>query len=1019
MIPDLSWAAGGLVVAGAFGTFMLYLLFGLLALPVTAALDKAIGKEKALLAYTGVIVLFTMFVYGGGAEKTPPVSSGREDKVRADALDLKGDPFAHPDLMRASYPGVGGRRNMYRRSTDTSALPAPELEAPSWLPLPLAMPPTVPGPAPGARWVLRAPKPVMDPADGAAIAPVPDTVFEERAAQPDEVYDWIESPSGKMYVYALAVNDGSGWVREGEKGYDELIWRLATAPDSERERLELRFALVGGAKQAAQQLDPAAVLKARRGNVTERRLNPTNESFRRRLTVDNRLRTAVERSGLRWATWRTAQDIGALRRAADMMAEVGATGQEGGLGWSYAAELREAALREADRVGDVNRRSDILLELLVAYRARHEEAALFRVLAAYVESAPLRPDGWTWTGDLVLDRMGEAAEALRYYERALEIRAGHTEAILGAARAHAWMGQHAQALATLEKAGANDLEAQLLRAKALLRLGRLDKARSTIEALLVREPANAQAVHVRGCVLYALGDLAAARSAFEQAATMPGGAAVRAQACYGLGLTTVRLGQGQAARAAFEACERALSQGSSLGDVPDETVSPSFGRAFLAWCEGDGSVLGESLQRAREEAPRSSYVEMFAGMTATLDSSYASALRALSKALDRAPSYAELDGWFGRVHMALGESAAATGADEGEYGESFDRAVAFLARAADREEARDKKAYAMRLRQALAQAAATSVPRKSRFLGVKNTVNRILSRDDLREQPAALCLRGYAWFELGAYDEEAYDECIRDFQQVVDTVPSSPDHAWAAWRAYAAARLTDVKRWRSLEEKRVAFEGVALGKDWDQVQGNDVSIKIDEGRLVMKGAKAKRDGRLDDPIVAASTSSLFNKRSFEEVSFRIRLPGEINGRYLNNNVFGVQLAVSSRGGGRGRATSAGIGIFNDRGRIAVRVGGGREDAWKDGEVHRLLDGSNQELTWPTTDTVVVRIVREDAEEGTYVVYLNDEEVLRDRIGGLKRAGGDLVLWFGGYSTQAQPYDVEITELRVIRQKGDA
>ena len=43
-----------------------------------------------------------------------------------------------------------------------------------------------------------------------------------------------------------------------------------------------------------------------------------------------------------------------------------------------------------------------------------------------------------------------------------------------------------------------------------------------------------------------------------------------------------------------------------------------------------------------------------------------------------APRYGELDGWFGRVHLALGEAAAATGAAEAEYAESFDRAIAFL-----------------------------------------------------------------------------------------------------------------------------------------------------------------------------------------------------------------------------------------------------------------------------------------------------------------------------------------------------
>ena len=169
--------------------------------------------------------------------------------------------------------------------------------------------------------------------------------------------------------------------------------------------------------------------------------------------------------------------------------------------------------------------------------------------------------------------------------------------------------------------------------------------------------------------------------------------------------------------------------------------------------------------------------------------------------------------------------------------------------------------------------------------------------------------------------------------------------------------------------------------------------------------------------VAASTTSLFSKRSFEEVSFKITIPGEISGKYQNNNVFGAQLTVASRGG-RGRSAAAGIGVFNDRGRVAIRVGGGREEQWRDGEVHRLLDENGKEIAWPSNGPVTIRFVREDHDEGLLVVYLDDERLIEDRIGGLKRAGGDMQLWIGGYSTQAQPYDVTVTDLRVIRQKGD-
>ncbi len=1019
----LSAIGPALLLGAAFGTFMLFLLLGVLALPVTAALDKVIGKEKGLLLYAGAVFLFTWFVLGGGKAGSGTASPGREDKVRAPTMDVKGDPFARPDLLAAGVPGHGDRRNMFRRSTDTSPLPPPDLAAPPWHPLVPAVPPTVPGPAPGARWVLEGPRPTIDPSDTSTIAPIPDVVFADRGPLPEEVYDAIETPAGKEFVYAVGVNDGSGWLREGDPGFDDAIWRLANAPPEERAKIELRAAIIGSARAAAAALDPASVLKKKRENIgIERKLNPQTETFRVRETVDNRFRAAIEASGLTWTSWRSAKDVSGLRRVAEKMAQIGRTGQDAGLGWARAAEALEVALVEANRVGDTARCSEILLELLAAYRARHDEAALFRTLSSYVRGSPARPDGWTWIGDLVLERMGEPEEAIRYYDRAIEVRRAYPDAHVGKARALAWLGRHEEALATLESAG-SEPPALALRAVTLLRLGRLDRAKSAVDALLARDGGSAEAIHLRGCVLYAQGELASARSAFERAATMSTGAAVRAQACYGLGLTAVRLGQGAAARAAFEAAEKALAQGSDPGPTPDEIVAPSFGLAYLAWCENQTSALSEHLSRARVEAPRSCAIEFFAGLIAATEGNFPSALRAFNDAQSRAVGgYPELDGWLGRTYMALGENAAESEADPAEVAAHFERALAFLGRAADREEARTKGAFGMRLRQALAASIAVSTPRRRRFLQVKELVDRILQQDTLREQPAALAVRGYAWFQLGADDETAYDECLRDFQHVKDKVKDDPADPWFEWLDYARSRLDDVKYWRSLEEKRVAFEGVALSKDWEQIEGNDIAIRLDEGQLVMKGERARKDGRLDDPIVAAATTSLFTKRSFEEVSFRIAIPGEVQGRYRNNNTFGAQVLVATRGGGRGRSAAPGIGVFNDRGRVALRIGGGRNETYKDGEIHRLLAPDGSERMWPTGESVHVRIVRVNGDEGTFNIYLNDEplfdESAPESISGLRRAGGDLQLWIGGFSTQAQPYDVTVSELRVIRQKGD-
>ena len=83
-----------IVLAGAFGTFVLFLFLGFLALPVTAMFDKSIGKEKGLLVYAFVLLALTFFLLlpeGPGrtkakvtAEKDVPAA---ERLVHFDQLD--------------------------------------------------------------------------------------------------------------------------------------------------------------------------------------------------------------------------------------------------------------------------------------------------------------------------------------------------------------------------------------------------------------------------------------------------------------------------------------------------------------------------------------------------------------------------------------------------------------------------------------------------------------------------------------------------------------------------------------------------------------------------------------------------------------------------------------------------------------------------------------------------------------------------------------------------------------------
>ena len=1040
---DALGTAGLVLGIGAFGTFMLFLFLALLALPVTAMLDRLLGKEKALLAYAIGLLALTFFLFTGGKKtKGGSVRASAIKDVEVGSVDVKGDPFARPDLGLPSstgasglLPGEGGRRNVYRQFSDVSDLPAPDLGAPPWHPLSLTMLPTVPGPAPGARWVLRADKPVgAASADGseegaapAAVGTIPQAVFEERTPQPEEVYDWIEGIGGRTYVYISSIKpEGSArFLREGQPGYEDAIWAYSKEP-----RGEVRFSVVGNTETATKHVTPEAILLKRRQGVSSR-APKDGEVWKLRLNVQNLFRQAMERNNLSWSTWKESRDIGALRRAAGVMAELGATGQEGGKAWEHAAALLRVALAETERAGDAPRRTEVLLELMDAYRALHNEAALFQTLADYVRANPNRAEGWSWTGDLLLDRMGEPGEALAYFDRALEQNSGLRAAHVGRARALSMLGRHDEALDAMSKGG-RDADAERLRATILLRLGKIDKALSAAQALMGREGGDPAAAHLRACALYAKGDLGGARAAFQAVAGDSAADNLRAQACYGLGLTCVRLGQGQAARAAFDACHQALMRGASPGPIPDETVSPELGLAFLAWSEARYDDMSEALDKARAQAPLSSALHMFIGMVRSLErdedpdtitADFASAQRALSSALELAPRYAELDGWFGRVYLALGEGAAETGAGEQEVAEHLDRAVAFLNRAADREEKRDRQAYDMRLREVAARVAAVHIPRKQRFKQALDAVQSVLSRGALREQPGALAQRGYINFRLGSYEPEAYDQCIRDLQAVVDLVPgpeeaAGENHPWKDWRAYAAGRLADVKRWRDLEEKRLSFEGIALSKDWKTDQSDGPKIRLEKGTLLFQG-KARKDGSPKTPTVQAHTDQLFTKRSFEELIVTLAIPGEIGGIYKNNNTFGVQIGALPSAGGRSRSRSAAFGIYNDKGHVGARIGGGKAqgplERFKDGALKRL-GAEEAPMRWPSHGPVTLRFVRVD-DKGLMRVFLEGELLLEERISGMKRSGGKMHLWIGGYGNMTEPFDVKVTEVRIIRRKG--
>ena len=230
---------------------------------------------------------------------------------------------------------------------------------------------------------------------------------------------------------------------------------------------------------------------------------------------------------------------------------------------------------------------------------------------------------------------------------------------------------------------------------------------------------TARSLLAHGAALYAQGDLAPARLAFERAATSTGDEALefRAQACYDLGLTCWRLGQADAALAAFDACEKALRYGSSPRRFPDETVSPAFGRALVALGTDNASALRTSLAEARRRLPASPTTTTWPASWRPAEKNAAVAVRAFERALRRADRYPEIDGWMARTRLDLGRQALAAGTPTEEATPDFEAAVAFAQRASAVEEAADKTAFRALLRECWIRIADAPEPARRRFEG--------------------------------------------------------------------------------------------------------------------------------------------------------------------------------------------------------------------------------------------------------------------------------------------------------------
>ena len=632
--------------------------------------------------------------------------------------------------------------------------------------------------------------------------------------------------------------------------------------------------------------------KARRSGVSTRDVNPEQVLYLRR-NVANLYTEAVNRVFGRRTLPEGDVDPDKLRRVAKEMGEVGKTGKEGRAGWRKAIELIERALVTVRAERGAPERAEVLLELLEAQHALRDEQAVLRTLSEYMQTAPNSAEARTWLGNLHLRSMQLPREALLYYRDALKRNSRFSDALIGEGDALTYVGNHNDAVRSYSRAQGD--VGKLRRAAAELRMAQVDRARGTAESILASDPANQEALLLRACALYTQGDLETARGAFEQLASMP--STPDSNRLRGPGLLQprpdlcLRQGQHDAAMAAFDACEKALKQGAS-------SAGPDTGRDGVVLGHGSGhrGLRGQVTSRAmrgrarpmRATRPRGAPTgELFArdGRESRRQRLRRPSAPWTRPLLNCAPGlHGELDRLARQDLPAPRPTrAVATGASApSDTAETFERAIAFAERAADREARADRRpSWKQRLRECLVRIGAG--PRAGEgssgtalaLAGRRRRCSR--SARSMREQrggPGAS--PAYCNFQLGLYDENSYDECIRQASsRCCDVVPEDRGSArGATWRALRRRRpsrpsSTGVRSrrrsstFKSVEPRRARWDA---GRS-QRRERPSWSPRTAPGHVRGPVAKTGRAAhRRADRSASDEPHSLFSKReSFEQI----------------------------------------------------------------------------------------------------------------------------------------------------------
>ena len=526
-----------IVLAGAFLTFVGFLFAGLLALVFAVGLDRKLGKEKALLLFTGLLLLFTLWQCSPAPDQAEARGSARVRGRRAGrSARHRGRPGpaadARPPARRTQpLPQALGHASASADRAAAAALVPAAVRAAAHHPRSRARGASRPArrddrrrsPATGRR----SPRSRIRSSPTTRPCRTTCTTGSSRAAR-------------KNYVYILSIRkDGQTYEEDHPEFRDRLFELTDRVPGWEGMLVE--YALVGergdGGEEARADRRPQGA-DARR---LDRPRGPARALVRptlRREPLPRGPAGARPRAGIR----RRPRTSPVSQAAARKMAEVGRTGKEQRDGWRRAVILLEVALEQARARAAPAKRAEILEELVEAYVALRAEQAVLRALAEYARTSPNRPEPWLWLGQLHERSLGIPEEALAYFEAALARSPRQRRRAAGQGRRadRARATTRRRSMRTVGPAPATPRRSAWRRPScgwvACRRRPRRCRA-----ALALEEPDGPRALLAHGAVLYVENDLEKAREAFLRAATASGPDALefRAQACYDLGLVVL------------------------------------------------------------------------------------------------------------------------------------------------------------------------------------------------------------------------------------------------------------------------------------------------------------------------------------------------------------------------------------------------------------------------------------------------------------------------------------------------